>query len=103
MQMEENHPGCAATGSGGLSLDDITLIERVEPSSLVAAGERFLVHLSSSKNIACLGDALTSTQISDVSRKEPEQVERRLPRTERKLRNLSSKPGLISEIPGSGY
>ena len=93
MQMEENHPGCAATGSGGLSLDDTTLIERVEQSSLVAAGDRLLVHLSSSKNIACLGDALTSTQISDVSQKEPEHVERRLPRTKKeaqKFQNLAT-------------
>ena len=52
MHKEENQPGSAATGSGGLGTDDTTLIESVEPSSSVAAGYRLIVHHSSSKHIA---------------------------------------------------
>ena len=58
--MEEHQPGSAATGSGGMGTDDTTFIKRVEPSSFGAAGDRLLVHPSSSK----------------TSVKEPEQVER---------------------------
>ena len=47
--MEENQPECGATSSGGLGTDDTTLIERVELSSFVAAGDCLLVHLSKSK------------------------------------------------------
>ena len=47
--MEDSQPGSAATGGGGIGADDTTLIERVEPSSFVVAGDRLLVDLSSSK------------------------------------------------------
>ena len=33
MHMEENQPESAATGSGGLGIDDTTLLEGVEQSS----------------------------------------------------------------------
>ena len=56
MHVEENQLGSAATAGGGLGTDDTTVIEVVQPSLLVAAGDRLLVHLSSSKSTACPGD-----------------------------------------------
>ena len=102
MQMEEHQPGSAATGRGGMGTDDTTLIERVEPSSFVAAADRLLVHLNSSYSTACAGDTWTSTQSFNVPVEEPQQVEgQQLPR-KRNLKNMCSKPGLISEISGFG-
>ena len=49
MQMEENQLGFAGTVSGGLGTVDTTLIERVEPSSFVAAGGSLRVHLAVQK------------------------------------------------------
>ena len=66
MQMEPNQPGSAATGSGGVGANDTTLIEIVEPSSFDSAVDRLLVHLSSSKIIACPGDTTTGTQSCNV-------------------------------------
>ena len=43
--MEAEQPGSAAISSGRMGTDDTTLIERVEPSSCVAAGDRLPVHL----------------------------------------------------------
>ena len=71
---EENQLGSVATGSGSVGTEDTTLMERVEPSSLVAAGDRLPLHLSSSKIVQCLGDARTSTQSSNVLVQKPEQV-----------------------------
>ena len=53
---------------------DTTLIERVEPSSFAAAGDRLHVHLSNSKITACFGDTRTATQSSNVLAEEPEQM-----------------------------
>ena len=66
----------AATGGGRVGADDTTLIARAEPSSFGAAGDRLLVHFSSSKKTARPGDTGTSTQSSSVPVKETEQVER---------------------------
>ena len=76
MQMEENEPGSAATGCVRMGTDETTLIDRVEPSPFVVAGDRLPVHPSSSKITACLSDTLPSTQSSGVLAEEPEQVER---------------------------
>ena len=40
MQVEENEPLSATTGSGGMSTDDTRLIEWAATSSFVAAGDR---------------------------------------------------------------
>ena len=56
MQMNEHKP----TGSGIVDLDDTTLIERVKPNSFGAAGDRWPLHLSSSKITACPRYILTS-------------------------------------------
>ena len=69
--------------------DDTTLIQRVEPSSFGAAGDRLPVHLSSLKIAACLGDARTSTQSSYILLEVPEQMERD---------TASKRPGLTQEI-----
>ena len=61
MQLEEDQLGSAATDGGGTGIDDTTLIDRVEPSSFVEAGDRLLVQISSSRITACLGDTWTST------------------------------------------
>ena len=47
MHTETNQPGSAAAGSVRMGTDDTVLIERVELSSFVAAGDRLLVHLNS--------------------------------------------------------
>ena len=73
--------------SGGMGTDDTTLSEVVEPSSFDAAGDRLLVHLNCSYSTAC-GGART-------------RGETQLPRRG-KLKNLTSKPVLISETSGSG-
>ena len=59
MQMEENQPGSAATSSGVFGTTDTTLIEQVEPSSLVAAWDRLSV--CPPHTAACPGDTQTST------------------------------------------
>ena len=46
--MEENLPGSAATDGGGMGIGDTTLIELVDTSSFLAAGDRLLVRLNSS-------------------------------------------------------
>ena len=74
--MEQNQHGSAATGSGGIGTQDTTLIERVEPSSVVAAGDRLPDHLDSSCSSACLGDTQTAIQSKKVPLEEPEQVEK---------------------------
>ena len=56
-------------------MDDTTSIECVEPSSFVAAGDRLLVHKSSSKTTACLGNSQTATTSLNVLVEEPERVE----------------------------
>ena len=56
MQVEEHQPESVATGSGTVGIDDTALIERVEPSSFGAEGDRMLVHVSSPKISACPGD-----------------------------------------------
>ena len=83
--MEGYQPVSSAAGGGVLGTDDNILIEVVEPSSFVAAGDRLLVHLNSCYSTACPGDTRTETQ---------------RPR-KGKLKNLRSKPGLISEISRS--
>ena len=60
MTVEENQPGSPATGVGGMGPDDTISIERVEPSSFVAASDRLLVHLNSSHSIAGPGDTPNS-------------------------------------------
>ena len=80
------------------------LIERVEPNSVAAAGDRLLVHFSSSKITACALDTQTATTSFEVPAEEQEQVERErenFPET-RQLENVSLKPCLISETSGSG-
>ena len=54
--MEEHQRESVGTGSGTVGIDDTTLIERVEPSSFGAEGDRLFVHVSSPKISACLGD-----------------------------------------------
>ena len=76
MQTEENQPEYAAKGNGRVGIDETTLIERVEPSFFGAAGDRLLVHLSSSRFTACPADTRTPPQSSNVPVEEPEQVER---------------------------
>ena len=71
MQKEEHLLVSAATGRVGMGTHDTTLIGRVEPSSFGAVGDRLLVHLTSSKNTACLGDTPTATQSSNVLVEEP--------------------------------
>ena len=95
MHIEEDQPESLATGSGGLGTDDTSLIERAVPSSSVAAGAHLLVHLTSSYSTACPGDIRAATKSSKVLVEEPEKWRDTQP-------TLSSKPGLISEIPGSG-
>ena len=58
--MERNQHGSDATGSGGIGTQDTTLIERVEPSSVVAAGDRLPDYLNSSYSSACPGDTQDS-------------------------------------------
>ena len=75
--MEGNQPGATATGGGmGNNIDDTPLIERVKPSSFVAAGDRLLVHPSSPKITACPGDTRTAKKSTNVPVDEPEQVRR---------------------------
>ena len=76
MQMEENQPGSAATGGGRVGTDDTTLIERVEPSSYIAASYRLPARLNRSYSTACLGDTHTATPSSNVHVEEPEEVDR---------------------------
>ena len=96
--MEENQPGSAVTGRMGT--DDTTSIERVEPSSFVPGSP---VHLNSSYCSACPGDTWTPTKSSHLPVEEPEQVERdTTSQKKKKLKNVSSKAGLISEISGFG-
>ena len=60
MQMAENQPVSAATGTGsGRMGSDSTLIEGLEPSSFVAAGDRLPVHLNSAFSPAHPGDPQT--------------------------------------------
>ena len=47
MQIEAHQPGPAATGRAGIGTYETTLIERVEPSSFGAVGDRLLVYLTS--------------------------------------------------------
>ena len=54
--MEEHQPESVATRRGTVGIDDTALMERVEPSSFGAEGDRLLVHVSSPKISACLGD-----------------------------------------------
>ena len=74
--MEQNQHGSGATGSGGIGTQDTTLIERVEPSSVVAAGDRLPDYLNSSYSSACPGDTQTATERNKVPLEEPEQVEK---------------------------
>ena len=54
--MVETQPESAASGGGGLGIDDTTLSEGVDPSSSAAAGDRLLGHLHSSSSTARPGD-----------------------------------------------
>ena len=85
-----------------MGTDDTTLIERMEPSSFVAAGDRLLVLLNSSRSTACPGDTRTTPKGSNVLVEEPEQVESGTTSQKGKPENLSWKPGSISEVSGSG-
>ena len=73
MHMEGNQRGSADTGSAGLGTDGNTLTEVAEPNYFGAAGDRLLVHLSSSKITACPGDTRTTTNSFNVLVEEPEQ------------------------------
>ena len=86
-----------------MGIDDTTLIEVVEPSSFVAAGDRFPVHLNSSYSTASIGDILVTKKkvLMFLWRSQNEWREAQQPR-KRKLNIFCSKPGLISEISGSG-
>ena len=66
MQLEEHQLGSAATEW-----------RNGEPRSFFAAGDRLLVHLSSSKITACPEDTRTSSQSCNVRVEELEQVERK--------------------------
>ena len=52
------------------------MIERVEPSSFVAAGDPLSVHLSSSRITACPADTTTATHSFSVPVEEPAQLKR---------------------------
>ena len=67
MQMEEKQTVSAAKGTGGLDTDDETQLERMEPSSIAAAGDRLLVRLNSSYSAACPGDTRTATKKFECS------------------------------------
>ena len=72
--MEGTQSGSAATGCGVVGTDDTTLVDVVEASSFVAAGERLRVHFTSSYNTACLAMPDSHTKFQDVEKLE--QVER---------------------------
>ena len=95
MHMEENQPGSATTGRGGVGTDDTTLIKVVEPSSCVLAGDRLPVHLNSPYSTAGPGDTRTNTTCSHVLVEEPEVEKDTNVSGRRKLVNLTSKHGLI--------
>ena len=59
--MEEHPREPVATGNGGRGTDDTKMIQRVEPSSFITAGDRLLVHLNSSDSTACPGDTQATT------------------------------------------
>ena len=59
--MEENQPGSAATGGGGLGTDDTTLLEAV----------CLPVHFNSSFHTACHGDPQATPTRSNVPAEEP--------------------------------
>ena len=72
-------------GAGNLQLSQILdwskeyvaqLQARLGLSSIVAAGDRLLVHLKSSYSAACPGNNQTATTSSSAPVKEPQQVER---------------------------
>ena len=87
--MEENPPGFAAIGSGGMDTVDSTLIERGEPSSCAEAGDRSLVHLNLSISTACSGDARQRPKVPMfLWRSQNDWSEMPLPRN-RKRENLS--------------
>ena len=68
--MEEHQLGSAARASGGMGTEDTTMIERVEPTSFAAAGDRLLVHLSA----ACPGDPQATPESCAVLVEEPERL-----------------------------
>ena len=74
------------------------MTERVKPSSFYARGDRLLVDLSSSYSAARPGDTQTATTSSNVPVEKPERVKRDTTSKKRAAENLSSKPGLVSEI-----
>ena len=100
VHMEETQPGSAATGGGRVGIDDTSLIERGESSSFVAAGDRLLVHFSSSRITACLGDARGTPHSSHVPVEKPAQVERDTTSQERSWKTCVSKLEWISGTSG---
>ena len=76
----------------------------VEPSSSVAPNNHLLVPVNSSYSTACPGDTQTTTKSSKCSCGGARTSgETQLPRKKKAdIFFLSSKPGLISEISGSG-
>ena len=74
MHMEENQPESPATGSGGLSTNDTTLLEGVEQSSLAAAGDRLPVHLSISFSTEFPRDPQATPASSNVLVEERERL-----------------------------
>ena len=65
MHTEENQPESAATGSGGMSTDDVPLLEGVEPS-LQQRATGCPVHLDSSLRTACPGDLQATPEGSNA-------------------------------------
>ena len=99
--MEDNQPGSAATGSGRLGTEDTALVVVVKPSSFVAAGDRMPVHLNSSDSTACPGDQPDNHSKFKCSCGGARTSGKRQLQRETMLKNLSSLPGLMSEISGS--
>ena len=94
MHIEENLPGSAATGSGGVGIDDSTSIEGAEATTFAAAGDRLPVHLHRSCSSGYLGQPQTVLMHGERHTHSSH--------PETKLKNLNSEPGLMSEISESG-
>ena len=90
MQMEEHQPESVADGRVGT--DDTTLIERVKPSSFVAAGDLLPVHLNSQTNSMSWRYPDSRTKVlMFLWRSHNKWRETQLP-GQRNLKNLSSEP-----------
>ena len=92
-----NQPKSAATGSGRVGTDDTTLIERVEPSSSGAVGDRLPVLSTVQRLLHVLEIPGHPHKVLMFRCRSPNKWRDAQLLRKREPKNVSSKPGLISD------